>query len=74
MCIHVWLQLFMSIQSYFLSEICVTANQLHGYCLPTKIPAPPCYTNFLCTVLDLRNSFGATFRPFLLDDISLLSS
>lgn len=64
--------LFMSIQSYFLSEICVPTNQLHSYCLPTVILAPPCYTCFLCTVLDLHKSFGATFMPFLLDDLNLL--
>lgn len=63
--------LFMNTQSYFLSEICVTANQLYSYCLLTMILAPPCYTIFLCTALDLHKSFGATFMPFLLDDLSL---
>lgn len=29
--------LFMSTQSYFLSGICVTVNQLHSYCPPIVI-------------------------------------
>jgi len=39
-CIHMFGSsgvLFMSTQSYFLSEICVIANQLHRYCLPIVI-------------------------------------
>lgn len=62
--------LFMNTQSYILYKICVTANQLHSYCLSTMILAPPCYTNILCTALDLHKSFGATFMPSLLYDLS----
>lgn len=40
MCTHMFGSsgvLFMGTQSYFLSEICATANQLHSYCLPVVI-------------------------------------
>lgn len=55
-------------QSYFLSDICVTANQQHSYCLPIMILTASNYTNFVCTVLGPHKSFGVTFMPFLLDD------